>query len=155
VRDLRTAQVRATQLGPALAFAPDLAIVACGGNDALTPRYRPKAVDADLTAIVAALRDAGATALTIGLMVMSDYPAFPPWFRPVAVERMRLLATHTNALAVRLGTIHMDLSEHPVCALPDQILSRDGLHGNTRGHAVCAAAAVRRLGAHLGNTFPA
>src|SRR5262245_17184984 len=30
--DLRTAQVRAAQLDPALALSPDLAVVACGGN---------------------------------------------------------------------------------------------------------------------------
>ena len=35
VRDLRLAQIRKTQLDEALAFDPDLALIAAGGNDAL------------------------------------------------------------------------------------------------------------------------
>lgn len=150
-RDLRAAQVRQRQLDPALGFAPDLALVACGGNDALHPRYDPAAVDRELAAIVSALRGCGADVVTVGLMVMSDYPAFPDWFRQVASSRMRRLATHTNALAVELGTIHVDLSSHPLGERPEELLSRDGLHANARSHAVCAAAAIRRLGVHLGN----
>lgn len=148
-RNLRTAQVRAAQLPEALAFHPDLALVACGGNDAMRPGYDPDAVDRDLTAIVTALRDAGADVVTISLLVMSDYPAFPAWFRPTAVANMLVLGRHTNALAAALGTIHIDLAEHPAGALPHLLLSRDGLHANARSHALCAAAAIRRLGAHL------
>ncbi len=137
-RSLRAAQVRAAQIGPALAFEPDLALLACGGNDALRPSFDPDAMDREVAAI---------------LVVMADYPAFPQWYRPVAVERMRLLARHTNALAAALGTIHADLSLHPLGELPQQLLSRDGLHANARSHAICAAEAIRRLGAHLGNAF--
>jgi lysophospholipase L1-like esterase len=153
-RDLRTAQVRRDQVEPAVAFKPDLALVACGGNDAMRPGFDPEAVDRDLAAIVTSLRGAGADVLTFALVVMADYPAFPEWFRPTAVRGMHLLAGHTNALAARLGTIHADLSRHPLGAWPEQLLSSDGLHANARNHAICAAEAVRRLGAHLGNTFP-
>ena len=151
-RNLRTAQVRSEQVPAAVAFGPDLALVACGGNDALRPGFDPDRVDAEVSAIIAALRAAGAEVMTIGLVVMADYPAFPTWFRPAAVRGMRLLAQHTNALAARLATIHADLSDHPLGALPEQLLSRDGLHANARNHAICAAEAIRRLGAHLGNT---
>jgi lysophospholipase L1-like esterase len=155
VSHVRVAEVRASQLGPAVEFAPDLAIVACGANDALRPQYAPAAVDAELTSIVTALRDAGAEVMTIALAVVPELPAFPRWFRPVAAKRLRVLSEHTNALGAELGTVHLDMSDHPVCRLAELILSRDGLHGNARGHAVYAAEAVRRLGAHLGNTFPA
>ena len=148
-RDLRTAQVRETQLAPALDFQPDLALVACGGNDAMRPGYDPDAVDRDLTAIVTALRDGGAAVVTISLLVMADYPAFPEWFRPAAVANMHVLARHTSALAAALGTIHIDMADHPAGRLPDLLLSRDGLHANARSHAICAAEAIRRLGAHL------
>jgi lysophospholipase L1-like esterase len=154
VSHVGVAEVRATQLRSALRFEPDLAIVACGANDALRPRYQPDDVDAELAAIVTALRDAGAEVLTIGLALVGELPAFPPWFRPVAARRLRLLTCHTNALGAALGTIHVDMLDHPVGALAERILSGDGLHGNARGHAVYAAEAVRRLGAHLGNTFP-
>lgn len=152
-RNLRTAEVLAEQVAPAVGFGPDLALVACGGNDALRPGFQPDTVDRDVTAIVTALRATGADVMTIGLVVMADYPAFPTWFRPGAVRGMRLLADHTNALAVRLGTIHADLSDHPLGRHPESLLSADGLHANARNHAICAAEAIRCLGAHLGNTF--
>jgi lysophospholipase L1-like esterase len=151
-RDLRTAQVRATQLDAALAFKSDLALVACGGNDAMRPGYDPAAVDRELGAIVAALRDSGTDVVTIALLVMADYPAFPEWFRPTAVANMRGLARHTTALAARLGTIHIDISQHPAGLQPELLLSRDGLHANARSHAICAAEAIRRLGGYLGNS---
>src|SRR5258705_5955616 len=49
-RSLRAAQVRAAQIGPALAFEPDLALLACGGNDALRPSFDPDAMDREVAA---------------------------------------------------------------------------------------------------------
>jgi lysophospholipase L1-like esterase len=155
VRDLRMAEVRATQLGPAVDFRPDLALLACGGNDAMRPGYEPGAVDAVLEEMVIALQTAGAEVMTVALVVMADYPAFPAWFRPVAIRGMWTLAAHTSALAARLGTIHADLSDHPLGKFPEELLSRDGLHATARSQAICAAEAIRCLGAHLGNSFPA
>jgi hypothetical protein len=66
---------------------------------------------------------------------------------------MRRLGARTTELARRLDTIHIDLSAHPAGA-DENVYSTDGLHGNGRSHAVCAAGAVRALGAHLGNHFP-
>jgi hypothetical protein len=67
---------------------------------------------------------------------------------------MRLLAKHTNRVAAAFRTIHTDLSDHPSGSLPqEQLLSRDGLHANARSHAICAAEAIRSMGARLGNTF--
>jgi hypothetical protein len=111
----------------------------------MRPGYDADAVDRELAAIVTVLRHTGADVATISLLVMSDYPAFPPWFRPVAIANMRRLAEHTSALAADLGTIHIDMADHPAGRLPDLLLSRDGLHANARSHAICATEAIRRL----------
>jgi len=68
------------------------------------------------------------------------------------VGRFRRLGEHTLDLAKRLDTVHIDLTWHPAGQDPD-MYSRDGLHGNGRSQAICAAEAVRRLGSYLGNTF--
>ena len=67
-RNLLAAEVRASQLAPALAFRPDLAIVAAGGNDALRRSFDPGAVERELVAIVGPLRRAGADVVLLELM---------------------------------------------------------------------------------------
>jgi len=155
-RNLRAAAVRAAQLDEAIAFGPDLAVVACGANDALHPGYdeaAAAAVDNEIVAMVEALRGCGADVVTFAILVLEAYPSVGARFRPSVIARMRRLGERTTALARRLGTIHIDLATHPVGA-DDDVYSSDGLHGNGRSHAVCAAGAVRALGAHLGNHFP-
>ncbi|RZU76491.1 uncharacterized protein DUF664 [Micromonospora kangleipakensis] len=49
LRGLRAHEVRGTQLAPALAYDPDLALVV-RGNDAFRPGYDPDAVDRELIA---------------------------------------------------------------------------------------------------------
>lgn len=147
-RNLRAAQVRNTQLDAALSFAPDLAMVACGANDAIDPRYRPDVVDGELSAIITALQAAGAEVLTIGILVLDSYPGLPAATRAAVPHRLRVLRRHTAAVAAALGTIHADLTEHPAQREPG-LLSSDGVHGNGRSHAISAAEVVRRLGARL------
>jgi len=147
-RDLRAAQVRARQLAAALDFGPDLAMVVCGANDALRPGYDAGAVDAELAAMVTALRDRGAEVLTVSLFILTTRPDAPPRLSPAFAHRMAVLAERTTALAAALGTVHIGLTGHPRQSDPG-LLSADGLHGNDRSHAVAAAVAVRRLGAHL------
>jgi lysophospholipase L1-like esterase len=148
-RDLLAAQVRVEQLGPALAFEPDLALVACGANDALRSSYRPDLVDDELRAIIGPLRARGVDVCTVGLFDTTYAPAIPPRVKHLIGNRMRTLSRRTAAIAAELGTIHLNLTGHPAETEPD-IHSADGLHGNMRGHAICAAEAIRRLGAHLG-----
>jgi lysophospholipase L1-like esterase len=155
-RNLRAAAVRAGQLDEAVAFRPDLALIACGANDALHPGYdeaAAAAVDDELAAMVEALRRCGADVVTFAILVLEAYPSVGPHFRPSVIARMRRLGERTTALARRLGTIHIDLATHPAGA-DDDVYSADGLHGNGRSHAICAAGAVRALGAHLDNHFP-
>ena len=101
-----------------------------------------------------ALREAGAEVMTIALVVMADYPAFPAWFRPGRGTRNVDPGGAHSALAARLGTIHADLSDHPLGKLPAELLSRDGLHATARSQAICAA---RRsaAGPPPGNSFDA
>ena len=58
VRGLTAAEVRATQLEPALALRPDVAVVVAGVNDVLRPRFDVTALREDLHAMHAR-RDAG------------------------------------------------------------------------------------------------
>jgi len=152
-RDLRAAQVRERQLAAALAFAPDLALIACGANDALRPRYDPTVVRREVTAMVRALHERGAEVLTVSLFVLSGYPRRPHGLRPPLAGRLRRLAEDARVLAGELGTVHIDLAGHPAETDPS-LYSGDGIHGNDRSHAIAAAEAVRRLGAYLGNRWP-
>lgn len=146
-RNLRAAEVLDTQLGPALAFRPDLALVICGANDAMRPGYesRAEAVDATLTALIRPLQEAGARVVTVSLFVMREYPSMPAWLGPAFARRMTLLGRRTAALAEALGTIHVDLATHPAIAAGDVLTGADGLHGNGRSHAIAAAEMIRRL----------
>jgi lysophospholipase L1-like esterase len=148
-RETLAAGAREEQLPPALAFRPDLTLVAAGGNDALRKTYQPEVVDADLAAVIGALRDAGSDVITVGMFDVSYAPSIPDRIRELVSERMTLLSARTAALADRYGCLHVTVTGHPV--QPDATMySADGLHGNLRSHAVCAAEAVRRLGIHIG-----
>ncbi|OLE24622.1 MAG: GDSL family lipase [Catenulispora sp. 13_1_20CM_3_70_7] len=149
-RGLRTHEVRATQLDTALAFAPDVALVACGANDALRPGYetRAEAVDAELAAIIRTLQEHGTLVITVSIFVRPAYPSLPAWLRPTGTERMTMLGDRTTALAAALGTLHIDLTRHPTAAGMDST-SADGLHGNARAQAVAAAETIRTLAAVL------
>ncbi|MEU4555663.1 lysophospholipase L1-like esterase [Micromonospora violae] len=143
-RGLRAHQVRATQLAPALDFAPDLALVVCGGNDAFHPAYDAAAVDAELTAMITALRDGGADVITVGMFDVSHSPAVPAHLRAGLGERMRRLSAHTAVLAERLGTVHVHLTDHPLTADPT-LYSTDGRHGSARSDAIATAQTLRTL----------
>jgi lysophospholipase L1-like esterase len=149
VSGLRAHEIRAGQLGPALAFEPDLALVVGGGNDAFGARYDADKVDAELSAMVTALQAAGADVITLGMFDVSYSPAVVEWLRPGLRARMGLLAGRTRAMAERLGTIHVHLTEHPLSTDPG-LYSSDGRHGNARSDAVAAAETIRRLGSFLG-----
>ncbi|MEI7029414.1 SGNH/GDSL hydrolase family protein [Streptomyces pratensis] len=147
-RNTRAALVRSTQLDKALAFEPDLALVACGGFDTLVARFDEHRVGSELRAIVSALQDRGSTVITVSMIDSSRSPQLPAAVRERFAGRLRALADATSAIARDLGTLHIDLFDHPV-ADADDLLSADGRHANRRGHAIAAAEAVRAVGAHL------
>ncbi|GAA2136331.1 hypothetical protein GCM10009760_15760 [Kitasatospora kazusensis] len=152
-RNTPAAQVRATQLEPALAFRPDLALVACGGYDILRRVFDAAALEGELRAIVAALRDQGSDVITVSMFGGTSSPRLSEAARLELEHRLTALTALTRRLAAELGTLHVDLAGHPASAT--DIFSRDGRHGNRRCHAISAAEAVRRLGAHLSATTPA
>ncbi|WP_329570940.1 SGNH/GDSL hydrolase family protein [Kitasatospora sp. NBC_01266] len=150
-RNTPAAKVRATQLPEALAFRPDLALVACGGFDLLRPVYDAEAVTGELRTIVGTLRGQGTEVLTVGMFDGSLSPLVPEQFRATLRERLHGLSERTADLAAELGAMHVDLTSHPASVRRD-IYSSDGRHGSGRSHAIAAAESVRRLGRRLGRT---
>lgn len=148
VRDTRTADVRAGQLDAALALRPDLALVACGGNNALRRSYDPEAVEADLVAIVEELRKEGAEVITVSMFDGTHNPVLPEQLRAELRPRLHDLAALTRRIADRLGTVHVDLHDHPASPEAD-LYAADGRHGTRRAHAIAAAETLRSLGARL------
>ena len=145
------AQVRVTQLPTALVFAPDLALVACGGYDILQPVYDPAAAGAEIREIVSALVAKGARVITVGPFDRSYSPAVPEPFRKPLQERIHSLSQSTREIAKEFGTLHIDLTWHPAGPEPD-LYSSDGRHTSMRGHAIAAAEVIRGLGTDLANS---
>ncbi|MDL4774741.1 MULTISPECIES: SGNH/GDSL hydrolase family protein [Thermomonosporaceae] len=149
-RDLVAAEIRATQLRPALEFRPDLAIVVGGGNDMLAPEFDADAVRAELAAMVSAFREAGADVLTIGLFDITAAGLGPRRFRAAISARTRLLGELTAEVAAEHGAHHVhNPPDHPAASDPG-IYSADRLHFNARGHAIAAAGTIRALAGLLG-----
>jgi lysophospholipase L1-like esterase len=144
VRDLLAAEVRERQLEAALAFQPDLSIVAAGGNDALRRSFVPEQVARELDGIVGPLRQAGADVLMIELMDIVSSGLVPAEYAGPLDERMRALADITRTVAARHGAMLVEMRGHPASADPD-VYSSDRLHLNARGHAIVATEAVRVL----------
>ncbi|MFI5908389.1 SGNH/GDSL hydrolase family protein [Dactylosporangium sp. NPDC051541] len=131
----RAAEVRAAQLPVALAFAPDLAVVAAGANDAFRRSFTPDPVTGDLEHLMGALHRGGALVVTFGCFDVGH------------TDRLRALNDLTAAIAHRHGGLHLDFGDHPAQATG--VFGDDGLHINARGHAVVAAALVRALAARV------
>jgi lysophospholipase L1-like esterase len=144
LRNLLAGEVRERQLDAALAFGPDLAIVAAGGNDTLRRTYTPEAVEHELDAIVGPLRAAGADVLMTELLDIVAAGLIPDEYAEALDARMRSLATVTRTVAERHGAMLIAMREHPASADP-AVYSSDRLHLNARGHAIVGSEAVRVL----------
>jgi hypothetical protein len=142
-KGLLAREVRARQLGPALAFEPDLAVVLCGGNDLL--RGSLDGVADELDQIVAALREQGATVVTMSLFDITRTDLLPDEFKPPLKEQLDQLTAIVEGVADRHGTVHLDFGTHPSAA-ENSVYASDFQHLTTRGHAVIAAEMTRRLG---------
>jgi lysophospholipase L1-like esterase len=148
VRSTPSEVVRDTQLGPALDFKPDLALVAAGGYDILNPFYNAPAVDAALRAMVEAFTQAGADVITVGLLDGSKAPQMPDVFKVVLRTRIRRLAAAAATMASDYDALHLSMTSHPAAAEAD-CYSEDPRHGSMRGHAIVVAETIRMLGRHL------
>ncbi|WP_433292044.1 SGNH/GDSL hydrolase family protein [Actinoplanes sp. CA-030573] len=127
----RAAEIRAGQLAAALAFRPELAIVAAGANDAARRDFRPGAVAEELSMMLDRLTDAGAVVVTFGCFDLSAT------LGPEVAARLRELGELTERLTRKHGGVHIDFSGHP--ATREGLVGADGLHINARGHAMVAA----------------
>jgi lysophospholipase L1-like esterase len=143
-RDLRAAQVRERQLARALSFAPDLAVVLCGGNDMLRSRFDVEAVAADVDAMVGAFRQQGADVITYGLLDITRSDLVPTAYAGPFRERLRAYDRAIGEVSARHGGMHVALGDHPAAA-DATTYSSDLLHASARGHAVIAAVTIRRL----------
>ena len=143
-RNLLAGEVRSTQLGPALAFSPDLAAVCCGGNDFMQTAHDPAAVEREVDAIVGALRAAGSDVIMFAPFDISHTDLVPEEYRlrwRTLIERMSELAERVTR---RHGALLVDFRGHPAGAEPS-IYSADRIHLNARGQAICAAETLHAL----------
>jgi lysophospholipase L1-like esterase len=134
IRGRLSAQVHAEQLEPALALAPDLVTVVAGLNDALRRGFDLAATAGHIEAMIAPLRDTGATAVTF---TFPDPAPVMPLAR-LARPRLRALNERIRGIGARTGAIVLDLERHPVASDP-RLWSIDRLHANSDGHARIAA----------------
>jgi len=141
VRGRKTREVRDEQLAPALAMRPDLATVFAGVNDVVRRSCDVRQVAGDLELMMQALRDGGATVLTI---TMPDLSAVVPL---AALMRNRLLAVNelVRAACARTGAHCVDLAAHAVTR-DLRLWHSDRLHANSEGHRRIAAALADSLG---------
>ncbi|MFF9197568.1 SGNH/GDSL hydrolase family protein [Streptomyces sp. NPDC014779] len=141
VRGRLAGQVRAEQLGPALALAPDLATVVAGVNDLLRPRFDADEVAGHLAAMFEALGAGGARVATL---TFPDLSRLIPVARPVA-PRISALNARIREAARAHGVTVLETAAHPVVTDP-RLWSRDRLHASPLGHARIAAAFADALG---------
>lgn len=140
VRGRVAGQVRAEQLGPALALRPDLATVVAGVNDLLRPRFDVVEVAGQLEEMFAALTAAGAQVATL---TIPDVGKIAPLARPVR-SRVSELNTHIRAAAARHGVVVAEIAHHTVSTDP-RLWSVDRLHASPLGHARIAAAVAQAI----------
>ncbi|MFN2562810.1 MAG: DUF952 domain-containing protein [Jatrophihabitans sp.] len=135
VRGRLVAAIRAEQLEQALALRPDLATVMGGLNDLMRPSVDLDAVAADLDAMLAALRDSGATVLTT---TFPDPSEIAPLFRRLA-PRVAGYNDRIRRIAAEHGALVVDFAEKGVGA-DLRIWSPDRIHANPLGHSLITAA---------------
>jgi lysophospholipase L1-like esterase len=134
-------QIRADQLGPAIALEPDLASILAGLNDVLRRTVDIDKIAGEIDAMARGLREAGADLI---IVTLPD----PVRVNPLA----RIAARHVVALNERIREIArthdafvVDLEAHRVASDP-RLWHVDRLHGNPEGHRRIAAAAAELLG---------
>ena len=140
------ADIRDSQLGPALDLEPDLVAMIGGGNDLFAEEFDIAPVKAAIDDMVVALTESGATVVTYeGL----DFPrAYPdPAFEEFNRRLLDLYAA-TREIARERGTIHVDMYREPWAA-ERYCFSADLQHPTMRAQALAASATIRALGEHL------
>lgn len=140
VRGRVAGQVRAEQLGPALALRPDLVTVVAGVNDLLRPRFDAAEVAGHLEEMFAALTDAGAHVITL---TFPDVGKIAPLARPLR-SRVFDLNARIRAAAARHNVTVTETARHAVTTDP-RLWSADRLHAGPHGHERIAAAVAHAI----------
>ncbi|MFE3147276.1 SGNH/GDSL hydrolase family protein [Streptomyces sp. NPDC059218] len=140
VRGRVTGQVRAEQLGPALALRPDLATVVSGVNDLLRPRFDAAEVAGHMEEMFAALTGAGARVVTL---TFPDVGKIVPLARPIR-SRVFDLNTRIRAAADRHGVAVAETGRAAVTTDP-RLWSADRLHASPLGHERIAEAVAEAI----------
>lgn len=146
-RHLTTAQIRETQLAPALALDPDLVTVLAGGNDLLAPEPDLAATEVELERIVAPLAARGATVLMFTMFDIFQADVMPAEAETLLRGRLDSLHNVIRDVSERHPVVLVDLALLPESA-DSGIYSKDLRHGNMRGHAINARAALEALAQH-------
>ena len=141
VRGRLVGAIRGEQLEPALALRPDVATVMGGLNDLMRPSVDLDAVAADLDAMVAALRQTGATVLT---NTFPDPSQIAPLFRRLA-PRVAAYNDRIRRVAAERGALLVDFAEKGV-GTDLRMWSPDRIHANPLGHTMIAAAFADTVG---------
>jgi uncharacterized protein (DUF952 family)/lysophospholipase L1-like esterase len=141
VRGRRVDAIRAEQLAPALAMRPDIASVMGGLNDLMHPSVDLDVTVGHLDAMIAGLRDTGATVLT---NTFPDPSTIAPLFRGLA-PRVRGYNQRIRAAAAARGALLVDFDARGV-GTDLRIWSPDRIHANPHGHGLIAAAFADTLG---------
>ncbi|WP_017601671.1 MULTISPECIES: SGNH/GDSL hydrolase family protein [Nocardiopsis] len=141
VRGRLAGRIRAEQLAPALALAPDLVTVMAGMNDLVRPGYDADTVAADLEAMLAAFTASGATTVTFTFPDIARIAPLAGRLRPRVLD----LNDRIRAMARRHGAVLVDTFPYPVTTDP-RLWSADRIHATPLGHARIAAAVAHTLG---------
>ncbi len=140
---LRVAEIRDRQLGPAISFRPDAALISAGGNDAFEELDAGE-LRRGLEQILAPLAASGIVPVTIGLFDLARSGLVRPSVAGAMARRFDELDRITAEVSSDLGGIHVDTHHHPAAADPG-IYAEDRVHANARGHAIAFAAIVETL----------
>jgi lysophospholipase L1-like esterase len=142
VRGQTARQVRETQLRPALAMAPDFAVMVAGVNDVLRPRFDRDALRHELCTMHAELAATGARVLTLTMPDMARVTPLAILLR----GRLEFLNEVTLECSGRYGATVVDLASVPAATHP-ALWHTDRLHANSDGHRRIAAALAEVVGA--------
>lgn len=143
-RNLRAAQVREQQLGPAIELRPDLVGVAAGCNDMLFEDFSRDQVERDLDPLFAGLVATGARVFTFTYMNLPGSGILPADGARILAARMDDLHAAVRALSERHGVLVVDVYGDPRSASP-QFFSADLQHANARGQAYVAQVTLEAL----------
>lgn len=143
VRGLLSAEIRASQLAPALELKPDLVSVIAGGNDVMKGGWNPRNFENSMAEMLGQLVDSGATVIT------STLPDF--YYLPVPAkikEKLSLQIQEMNAIIRQLAQRYaIGCAEAWNQPAPHQenFWSADKVHPNAYGYSEIARIMLQAL----------